>query len=187
MRIAVADVDSSSMIKSYVRKACVVGLLGLLCGCSTNTNEDLHNRIASIKAQPAGKIPPLPVFAPYETFLYGARDKQDPFKGYESLGVEVEGVAVDVQSPLAGRNLETLEEYPLDTLRYVGQLIKDEQEWAIVTSPDSIVHRVQKGNHLGKNYGEIVEILEDKILIEELIPDEVGGWVKRDAALSLME
>ncbi len=169
------------------RNAIIVMMLALLTACSTSDNSDLHERLASIKARPAGKIPPLPVFVPYQTFMYAAQTKQDPFKGF---GAEMEeGTIQDVvaDTPLAGRNLETLEQYPLDTLRYVGQLIKDGSEWAIITSPDMIVHRVKVGNHLGTNYGEIVQILENKILIEEIIPDEIGGWIKREAALSLME
>ena len=164
-----------------------VAILVLLAGCSVSDNADLHDKLNSIKARPAGKIPPLPVFVPYETFMYGAQTEEDPFKGFG--GDSAEGKIEDLPegSPLGARNLETLEQYPLDTLRYVGQLIKDGNEWAIITSPDMIVHRVKAGNYLGNNYGEIVEILEDKILINEIIPDELGGWIKREAALSLME
>lgn len=165
----------------------VIGLLAALCGCSTNDNADLYDRLNAIKAQPASKIPALPYFAPYETFLYAAKNEQDPFKGFageQSLATTIDKPMV---APPRTGNPETLEQYPLDTLQYVGQLIKDGSEWAIVTSPDHIVHRVKVGNHLGKNYGEIIQILEDKILIEEIIPDERSGWIKRDAALSLME
>ena len=176
-----------------MKKSLLVVALVVIGGCASNSNDDLHNRIASIKAKPAGKIPPLPTFPPYETFLYAARNEQDPFKGFESDTAMQDSTQLQVVgSPLQmqgreGGNLEALEEYPLDTLRYVGQLTKDGQEWAIVTSPDNIVHRVKEGNHLGTNYGEIVEIIEDKMIIEEIIPDEIGGWTKRDAALSLME
>lgn len=167
--------------------AIVVMMMSLLTACSTDYNSDLHDRMAEIKARPAGKIPPLPVFVPYQTFMYAAQTKQDPFKGFG--GEMIDGPIQDIveDTPLDGRNLETLEQYPLDTLRYVGQLTKDGNEWAIITSPDMIVHRVKVSNHLGSNYGEITKILEDKILIEETIPDEIGGWIKREAALSLME
>lgn len=159
----------------------------LLAGCSADNNADLHEKLSAIKARPAGKIPPLPVFVPYQTFMYGAQDEEDPFKGFGEDSVEEKTQDLPEGSPLGLRNLETLEQYPLDTLRYVGQLTKDGNEWAIITSPDMIVHRVKLGNHLGSNYGEIVEIHEDKILINEVIPDELGGWIKREAALSLME
>lgn len=160
----------------------------LLAGCSVNDNADLHDKIRAIKAQPAGKIPPLPVFEQYRNFPYSAKNEKDPFKSFFSGNEESNIVASDIKPPmLEDRKPEALEEYPLDTLRYVGQLVRDGDEWAIVTSPDKVVHRVKTGNHLGKNFGKIVQILEDKILIEETIADERGRWIKRDAALSLME
>lgn len=163
----------------------IVSLCVSITGCASSDNSDLHDRIAQIKARPAAKIPPLPAFKPYETFKYSRVDGIDPF---ESLVPDrVETAVESVDSPLAGRNLETLEQFPLDTLRYVGQLVKDGREWAIVTSPDEIVHRVNVGNYLGQNYGKIVSIKEDKIEIVETIPDNLGGWMNRDAALSLME
>ncbi|MDH5784168.1 MAG: pilus assembly protein PilP [Chromatiales bacterium] len=170
------------------KRALVLLMVMLIAACSLNANQDLYDRVAEIKARPAGKIPPLPVFKEYRTVPYSAMQLADPFKNFMAE-VPAE-VSVDVQpidSPLKGRNLEALEEYPLDTLRFVGQLTKDGSDWAIITSPDMIVHRVRVGNHMGKNYGEIISIGEDKVLIEEIIPDELGGWVKRDAALSLAE
>ena len=157
-----------------------------LTGCSSNANDDLYSRLDEIKARPAGKIPALPVFKQYQIVKYKAAKLQDPFKNYSGEVATVE-VVEPIETPLKGRNLEALEEYPLDTLRYVGQMVKDGYEWAIVTSPDMIVHRVKVGDHLGKNYGQIISIMEEKLHIEEIVPDELGGWVKRDAALSLME
>lgn len=178
---------SSVMIGKKLPYLLVAVVVVVLTGCSTNANEDLYSRLAEIKARPAGKIPALPVFKPYETFPYAASMLQDPFKGFAGEVMPESPVMKPIDSPLKGRNLEALEEYPLDTIRYVGQLTTDGNEWAIVTSPDMIVHRVKVGNHLGKNYGKIIGIEEDRVLIEEIVPDELGGWIKRDAALSLME
>ena len=167
-------------------KVCVLVVVSvLLASCSAPDNSALNSRVEKIKARSPGKIPSLPVFKPYETYSYKAKNESDPFRVFDG-GLET-SVDVSMNSPLDGRNLETLETYPLDTLKYVGQLVTGGKEWAIVTSPDSIVHRVKLGDHLGDNYGEIVQILENKVEIEESIPDELGGWIKREAALSLME
>ncbi len=158
----------------------------VLAGCSAPDNADLHSRLNQIKSRPPGKIKPLPAFKAYETFAYEAMDEKSPFTIFDG-GVETGDVSEVMASPLQGRNLEALEQYPLDTLRYVGQLTTDGREWAIITSPDLVVHRVTVGNHVGKNYGEILGILEEKIVIEETIPDGMGGWIKREAGLSLTE
>ena len=166
----------------------MAALCVLLAACSTPDNSSLYSKLNEIKARPPAKIPSLPVFQAYETYQYEAMKESDPFKTFDSgFDVAVDVSLESIGSPLEGRNLETLENYPLDTLKYVGQLFAGGKEWAIVTSPDMIVHRVKTGDHLGKNYGEIKQILEGKVVIEEIIPDELGGWIKREAALSLME
>ena len=68
---------------------------------------------------------------------------------------------------------------------FVGQLEKDNEQWAIVTSPDSLVHRVKVGNYIGQNFGKITAVTESQLEITELIQDGMGGWIERDAALSL--
>jgi len=159
-----------------------------LAGCANSDYSDLQRYIQKVKARPAGRIAPVPEFETYETFAYSASDLRDPFKMFSN---ESELLAATESTtalrPNIDRNKETLEQYPLDTLRFVGNLEKDGEKWAIITSPDNLVHRVRVGNHVGTNYGEIVAITDTKIMINEIIEDGMGGWIKREAALSLSE
>jgi type IV pilus assembly protein PilP len=169
----------------------VVGavMITALSACSDNGFTDLKQYVASVKARPAGRIPPLPEFKTYETFAYSADTLRDPFEMFENeaelvQATKLEGAGI---KPDQERNKETLEAYPLDTLRFVGQLEKDNETWAIVTSPDSLVHRVKVGNYIGQNYGKITAVTETQLEIRELVPDGMGGWIEREAALSLGE
>jgi type IV pilus assembly protein PilP len=47
------------------------------------------------------------------------------------------------------------------------------------------VHRVQVGAYLGQAEGRITEISPSKISVVELVPDGVGGYMERAAALAL--
>lgn len=164
-----------------------VSLLAAISGCSDIGLADLHRYVESVKARPAERIPPLPEFKMYETFSYSAGNLRDPFVMFQdeaeieqTAGPEIAGPKPDEQ-----RNKETLEQYPLDSLRYVGLLEKDSEQWAIVTSPDKLVHRVKVGNYIGQNYGKITTVTESELLISELVPDGMGRWIEREAALSL--
>lgn len=181
------NMDNNSNGGAQASVFVLLTLLFTMTGCSSIDNSDLNKRIAEIKSRPAKKIPPLPVFKPYETFYYSAVTEQDPFKLFDGASTAQSADEKLADSPLKDRNPEALEQYPLDTLRYVGQLIADGKEWAIITSPDMIVHRVKVGNYLGQNYGRITAIQEDKILITETISDDYRGWIERDAALSLQD
>lgn len=61
------------------------------------------------------------------------------------------------------RRREPLEEFPLDTLRMVGILERNQERWGLVQTRDGTVHRLKVGNYIGQNYGKIVAISEQEI------------------------
>lgn len=185
-----AGLSGKNKVQSMIRTFIIAFSISVLAACAAGSFGDLNNYIKSVKARPAGRIPPLPEFKTYETFSYAAMDLRDPFKMFENESEVIKKAeASEYQGPKpdANRNKETLEQYPLDTLHFVGQLEKENKKWAIVTSPDSLVHRVSVGNYIGKNYGRITRITEAKIEISELVPDGLGGWIERKAALAIDE
>lgn len=159
-----------------------------LSGCGGSDYSDLRGYIKQVKAKPAGRIAPVPEFESYQTFEYSAMNERDPFQMFLNEAQIVQNTTGGSGlAPDFNRNKETLEQYPLDTLNFVGHLERGGERWAIVTSPDDLVHRVKVGNHIGMNYGEITAISELKIEVKEIIPDGMGGWIERAAALSLSE
>jgi type IV pilus assembly protein PilP len=157
----------------------------LLAGCSTDSgHRDLDEYIAQVKAKPAGRIAPVPEFKTYESYQYGAGELRDPFTPH---GIADQGLVAggDGLQPDTNRNKEPLEQFPLDTLKFAGHLEREGETWAIVTAPDKLVYRVRHGDHLGQNYGKIVGVSESSIDIVEIITDGLGGWIERQAALSI--
>ncbi len=168
----------------------LVGLLAsllFLAACSGQQHGDLVDYVKKVKARPGAPIKPLPEVKPYETFAYVDEDRRDPFSQYieeiRTAEQQDSGIRPDIQ-----RKREALEEFPLDSLKYVGTLEKKGIVWALVSAPDSTVYRVQVGNYIGTNYGQILEITETEIKLKEIIPNgATGGWVDRLASLSLEE
>ncbi len=152
----------------------------LLAGCGGDM-DDLLAYIDEVKARPGGYIEPLPQIKPYETFVYSASDLRSPF-------VPDSGAARGQPTgprPVANRPKEYLEQFPLDTLKMVGILELDGKTYGLVQTPDGLVNRVLPGNFVGQNDGRIVSITESEILVEELVPNGIGGFFKRSAAISL--
>jgi type IV pilus assembly protein PilP len=56
-----------------------------------------------------------------------------------------------------------------------------------VVAGDGTIHRIQVGNYMGKNYGKIIGIGEDRIELMEIVPDKPGMWRKQQASLALVE
>lgn len=169
--------------------AIVVGSL-LLSACA-NDMSDLRQFVEQEKSKKPGPIEPLPQIKPYESFTYEAEGLRSPFKpDTEIQGPESgEGVAESSNGlkPDINRNKEYLEQFPLDSLSMKGTLEFQNEQFALVRDPDGSVHRVQVGNYLGQNYGQIIAITETEIRLTEIIPDGLGGWMERRAAIGLDE
>jgi len=162
---------------------------GGLTACSGNNKEDLRSYVEEVKARQHARIEPLPEFAPYETHLYSAAEDRDPFTPpvYSAPRSQVaKGTGTGI-TPDFNRSQEPLESEPLDSLRMVGTLERNGNSWALVQMSDSTIHRVEPGNYMGQNFGKIVQITESEVELTEIVPDGLGGWMERQAALALSE
>jgi type IV pilus assembly protein PilP len=154
----------------------------LLSACSSADSE-LTRFIDDTTKQPGGHVEPLPEIKPYETFVYAAADMRSPFQpSSPGSGAGPNGVRPDSK-----RNREFLEQYSLDTLKMVGTLRLGGQIYGLVETKDGLVHRVTVGNHMGQAEGKITDITPSKISLVEIVPDSLGGYMERPAALGLNE
>jgi len=159
---------------------------GLLAGCSSDGLEDLRDFVKTAHADRKPKIEPLPEIKPYEAFAYAAADLTNPFSPAnlrpQSLQAKLDGPRPDMN-----RRKEPLEDFPLDALKMVGTLSKEKQSWGIIQTTDGAVYRVQKGNHLGQNFGRITRVTDEKIDLVELVQGAMGEWVEREASIAIQE
>ncbi|MGD8909152.1 MAG: pilus assembly protein PilP [Chromatiales bacterium] len=179
------------MISRYMKSgACgfmsLAVLLGLN-GCASPDIDELREYVAEKKAQPPGRIEPLPEIKQITTFVYEANMRRDPFvptEGAEDAGAPVADSGI---SPDFNRRREELESYALDAIRMVGTLEQADLRWGLVKTKEGTVHRVKPGNYMGQNHGRIILISEDKIELSEIIQDGTGGYIERQASLALAE
>lgn len=171
------------LFKKISRFSCLALVSGAIAGCSQD-NTDLRQFIETTKSKHLGSVQPLPTFKPYQNFTYSAAELRDPFEPAFEAEVN-ESADESGLRPDSRRPREPLETFPLDTLRMVGILVQHEQTWGLVKDPNNVVHRVQTGNYAGQNEGQIVAVSEKQIDIVEIIPDGVGGYIERNAALAI--
>jgi type IV pilus assembly protein PilP len=153
-----------------------------LTACSS-ADDELARFIEDTKKEPGGRVEPLPEIKPYDTFVYSASDLRSPFlPSSPGSGAGLAGVRPDQK-----RNREFLEQYSLDTLKMVGTLRLSGQMYGLVETKDGLVHRVTTGNHMGQAEGKITDITPSKISLVEIVPDSLGGYMERPAALGLNE
>lgn len=168
----------------------VMVLVGLgLTGCGTGDKmADLRAYVSEVKARPVTPIEPLPEIKPYETYAYQVHEMRDPFEppaGPEPVQVAQEQAGGPQPDP--NRPREPLEMFPLDSLRMVGILEREETTFGLVKARDGTLFRVREGNYLGQNHGKILRISEQQIDLMEIVPNGTGGWMERSASLALNE
>jgi type IV pilus assembly protein PilP len=161
-----------------------IAALGLLAltGCGNDLDE-LRQKVAEIKSRPGERIEPLPEIKPYEAFVYNASTLRSPFLPSAPVRNDLAGAV----RPDAKRPREFLEQFPLDAMRMVGTLELNGRNYGLVQGKDGLVHRVLPGNYMGQNDGRIVSITNTRISIIEIVPDGLGGYIERPAALALNE
>ncbi len=169
------------MIAKFASRLSLVFCVGLMLGLAAcgDSTANLSKVLAEKRARPGGRIEPLPDLKPYESFVYDPNNLRSPFQ--PSVITSTAGPRPD-----RGRTREFLETFSLDTLRMVGTLRQAGKTYGLVQTKDGLLHRVVPGNYLGQNDGKITAITESKITVQELAPDGLGGYMERDAALSLV-
>ena len=160
---------------------------GVISGCANPDLDELRTYVDAKKAEPPGRIDPIPEIKQITTFTYEGDDRRDPFRPVESEEQQQTGSVESGISPDFNRRKEELEGYELDSIRMVGILEQQGVTWGLVSTKEGTIHRIKTGNYMGKNHGRIVQITEDKIQLNEIVQDGTGGYSERQASLALTE
>lgn len=170
------------MITSQTRglKRTGTALACLVLAACSGGGGGVQHFITRVEHQRGGRVEPLPTVPKYETFTYDDQNMRSPFVPSEPTGV-------GSIRPDSSRPRQYLERFPLDTLTMVGTMRLGNVVYGLVQTKDGIVHRVAVGNYMGQNDGHIIQITPTQIRLVEIVPDGLGGFVKRAAALGLSQ
>lgn len=166
----------------------LVAPLAFVAGCGDSRDfADLQAKMAEIKARPRGRIEPPPEFTPIATVSYAAHQERSPFSppvDAEEL-VMPEGRHVE---PDLTRPKEYLERFTLDSLKMKGSMSRPGGPlFGLILDPTGATNRVKIGDHMGKNFGRVVDVSESSVSVMEIVPDGKEGWVERPRVLKLDE
>jgi type IV pilus assembly protein PilP len=170
------------------RRLFAIGVVcAALAGCGGDDLSDVREFVKNAHADKKPRVEPLPEIKTQESFVYNAANLTDPFATFnlKPQGGKLAGGGPGGPDP--NRRKEPLEDYPLDSLKMVGTLMRGKQAWAVVQAPDGTVHRAKVGDHMGHNFGLVTKVSEEKVDLIELIQGALGDWIEREASISLIE
>jgi len=156
----------------------------LLTSCGGGQGDDLDKFMQEAGHGLKAKIEPLPEVIPYTPLEYNADAVlHDPFKPRKTQAIKASGIQPDFNRPK-----EPLETYPLESLKYVGSLSKENLEYALIKTPDNNVQQVTIGNYIGQNFGIVTDINEAEVQLKEIVQDSASGdWIEQSASIALQE
>lgn len=167
-------------MRSSAALLCLLAIV--LSACSDVEHADLREYMEGVDKNTPRKIEQLPQMRPYEPFEYTGFDVPDPFKPRKLSPSRTDGA----RQPDLGRRKEPLESFPLESLKMVGTLQQGPEKFALVRA-DASVYRVKKGNYLGQNFGQVIDIGESEVKLKEVVQDAAGDWTERVSALTLLD
>lgn len=173
----------------HTRWAGLLFVVFALQGCIwVEDTSDLQQFVAEQRARPAGQIPPLPEYKPYEAFVYEGSALRDPFRPQVAEVVQIMDEDTGIR-PAEDRIKDYLENYGVDNLAMVGTIsnLNDEGLWALVRDTKGEVHRVTVGDYMGLDHGQVQSIDEREIRLIEIVSNGRGGWMKRPRNIVLPE
>jgi len=178
----------------YLRYFLLFIFLFQLTACADKEMTDLEGFVAETKARKNPHVDEIPEFKINPGFFYEVETMRDPFKelitnsSKENFAEQdTNEERPDCQRPDIYRTRVELETMPLDSLQMVGTLEDEEGNyWGIITSrTDGTLYRLQAGDYIGENFGQVMSISEERIDILELHSDGAGCWIEQNASIAL--
>jgi len=90
----------------------------------------------------------------------------------------------DALAPDQNRPKMPLEKFPLDALKFVGTLKDGSMKWGLIAEPGGRIVRVKPGDYMGENYGKILQISDDALVLQETLKVS-GRWEKKNTTIRL--
>lgn len=162
----------------------------LVAGCAPSNEAELRQWMAEVRQQVrpvVQQVAPPKEFSPYG---YDSRSVTDPFDPQKVVAAvarqqQVRATASTIRPDLERRR-EALEAFPLDDVKMVGMMRRNNINVALVQGGGA-THMVRVGNYVGQNFGLVTRIAETEVQIKEIVQDAAGEWVERPARLELQE
>jgi type IV pilus assembly protein PilP len=113
-------------------------------------------------------------------YSYDPKGKLDPF---QPLFTTVAQQRMAVAKKKGKKKEKTLPLTPLQRiglsqLKLVGIIVSPSGNKALVEEPSGKGYIISKGTYVGRNFGQVTEVLDDRVIVEEEVEDYLSGEMK---------
>lgn len=158
----------------------LVVLAAALTGCSSE-DDDINAFLKNPGVSPK-KVEKLATTKQFPVVEYSRNLVNDPFVAKLTVAP-----AASAEPPVRAEDRQPLEMFGLDSLKMVGVLNIDGRAYALISDPESQVHRVTLGQRIGQNYGKVIQVTRNGVQLKESVQDSSGAWIEVDSSLPYQE
>jgi type IV pilus assembly protein PilP len=159
----------------------LVLLMLLMMACSSHERQDwAKNKIKEIKIQPGIKPDPLPAL----NLITSTQVSENYAPIRSPFELKRREKKSDLNQPDMRRKKDFLEQFALENLKLVGTLEEGNKRWGLIKLPSGMIYKVTEGSYLGKNFGRVIEIKDNTMIIEERVAHD-GVWQKSLVTLTV--
>jgi type IV pilus assembly protein PilP len=167
-------------------------LLVLLTGCGASGEDDIRKWMLDERNQTRPQVKPISAPKQFTPEVYNIGAATEPFSSLKLTQAFKNDSAktaanASLVAPELSRRKESLESFPLDSMSFVGSILKPGQPPVALLMVDSLLYHVKAGSYLGQNYGRIMKVSETELTLREIVQDAGGEWVERVATLQIKE
>jgi len=159
-----------------------------LFACEEVKTNDLTEFMANTIAQEHQIDDKSPLSLDHIPVVFTQQQVRSPFfkPTFIKTTFEQKQIATGCLQPDLKRKKEPLESFSLNDLTMRGTLKIHKQWWAIIESPNGLFYKVKRGSYLGSNTGIVVQVLENKISVQELKLANGSCWEKQATEIKLL-
>lgn len=153
-----------------------------LVGCRANT-DSLPAFVSETHKKANMKLEPLPARERFEAEEFLMLKPRVPF--LRPIAEVIDDGARSCWQPNFDREKSPLEAFAVDKLVMQGVMGDVNALWAVILTPDSKLMKIRKGHYIGLNHGKVLNINPKSVVVEEIVSDGKGCWLKRAKVLTM--
>jgi type IV pilus assembly protein PilP len=157
---------------SFLTVLLLIAFLFSLSGCGKDAPQSKKTVAKTSKAKVGTKKQALQEKPPEAEkaepkYVYEAAGRRDPFLAL-----------MQIRKPVSesGQPLTPLQKFDLGQFRLIGVIIGRNEPMAMVMAPGGKAYVLKRGIKIGKNAGQVIDIREDAVVIEERFYDFAGEY-----------
>jgi type IV pilus assembly protein PilP len=153
-----------------------------LMGCRANS-DSLPAFVSASHKNAKMNVAPLPELVPFSAQEFIMIQPRVPF--LRPVDEVVDDGVRSCWQPNFDRDKSPLESFAISNLVMQGVMGDIDALWAVIAAPDGQLKKIRKGHYIGQNHGQVLNINPRSVVIEEIVSDGKGCWLKRAKVLAM--